>query len=1308
MLSALVLVVGLAVPAGPPVSGRVLDPKGNPVRATVRVYAAEAPREAAVRQSAGRARTPLTSAETADDGTFRIAAPPRSVVEATADGFLADAGVAGDAPLTLELRDAATARGSVRGPAGPVAGAVVVWTSGDDEVLVLSGADGSYRVPAGRSGQVRVFHADFAPQQAPLYGATAGDVVLAPGTAVAGVVTDASGRPAAGAEVWLDDALPGGRTDAQGRFRIAHAYEGWQRVTARSGRLVGTASRRTGPLAVRLAGVRTLTGSVREEGTRAPLAGVTVTAFVTGPAGHAVTDAQGRYTIDDLPPGTYRAWAAGNGVVMSPSAAAVEDSVDLVRAQTARRDLVLVRLPTLRGRVQDEQGRPVAGAAVGLGFQGPQMYAVEGIDIDRDPGGQATVRTEADGAFALPLPLARQEQAVKALGYERSVVVLKQGFAVGTAPVPAAGAPATPLTVALQRGVELRGRVVAADGAPVPDAGVFLAESGTLASTMVPMHVLLTALEERHAWAQTDAAGLFSVRVHAGPHALSVQKKGYASRTLRDQEPGGAPVQVVLDPAASVSGRIVRADGRGVAGVRVTASAEVQSGPREPVETDADGVFVVGDLSPGLYSLYTQNPKLGTVGTRIVEAPARDVVFTLSAAGAVRGRAVDAATREPVRQFTLTVGPDDAGASWQREGTVDGATGAFVVEDVPEGMVKLEAAAEGYATTTVADVTVAADGEPAEVEIALRADAPLSGTVTNESGEPLPANVNGLVKDGAAPVSASTSADAEGRYELAGLPPGEVALAFHARGYVPEKRTVDTRQGGRADVVMKRGLSVRGEVVSDGAPVAGVGVMATGGGRGGPGGYATTDERGRFALEGLQAGRYTVSARTADGRHAQVEDVDPAQATPLRIALERKATAVITGRVVGLPSEGDAMMVVVQAHGEGGEGMAPVDGTRRFRMAEAPAGAVTVRGEALSMNGGQRASRPVELTLAAGSETDVVIEFPDDVSITGTITRDGAPVPFAGVTFTRDEVASSGTRADARGAYEIVGVEPGAYAVAVTATDPPTAFATEYTVAGSAELDIDIAGATLTGRAVRADTGAPVAGVDVSLFRAGESQTAAATATNAQGGFSARSLRDGAYRVVTSKAGFGQVVREVELARAAPAEVTLELAPADGVTLSVVDGRDGRTLDGIVVVRDAQKRVVANQHSGAGADGTLTIPLADGAYVLSTSATGYGTATLPVTSPSAGLKVALTPGGTLVLTSERSLQGRVRLVQPDGEEYVRCWCNGIAAIQLKGRRTTVENVTAGAYTVEVVDGAAGIAPRPAVIREGQTTTVTLD
>jgi hypothetical protein len=68
----------------------------------------------------------------------------------------------------------------------------------------------------------------------------------------------------------------------------------------------------------------------------------------------------------------------------------------------------------------------------------------------------------------------------------------------------------------------------------------------------------------------------------------------------------------------------------------------------------------------------------------------------------------------------------------------------------------------------------------------------------------------------------------------------------------------------------------------------------------------------------------------------------------------------------------------------------------------------------------------------------------------------------------------------------------------------------------------------------------------------------------------------------------------------------------------------------------------------------------------------------------------------------------VRLIQPDGDEYVQCWCNGIADIQLGGRRTTVEHVTAGGYTLEVLDGEEVVARKPVTVTESQTATVTID
>ena len=77
-----------------------------------------------------------------------------------------------------------------------------------------------------------------------------------------------------------------------------------------------------------------------------------------------------------------------------------------------------------------------------------------------------------------------------------------------------------------------------------------------------------------------------------------------------------------------------------------------------------------------------------------------------------------------------------------------------------------------------------------------------------------------------------------------------------------------------------------------------------------------------------------------------------------------------------------------------------------------------------------------------------------------------------------------------------------------------------------------------------------------------------------------------------------------------------------------------------------------------------------------------------------------------MIDSTRDLRGRVRLVQPDGEEYIRCWCNGIADIELKGKRTVVENVAPGTYRLELVDEP-GATPQTVLVTDGQISTVVI-
>jgi hypothetical protein len=1292
------LALGVPATAGAAVSGRVLDPQGRPIAgAAVSGYAREDLLARADRLAAGRPREALARARSGADGGFRLDGNPAVAwVQAEAEGRAPAAAAARGAALTLTLPPAQPRRGTVHAGGRPVAGAVVVWSNGGlVEIVGRTGADGSYTIPVGEDGAaLEVHHPDFALLQ--VWGALPHDlrVELRRGSAVAGrVVERDTGRPVAGATVRSERGWALAVTDASGAFQAAHAPPDWSTLTARHGSAVGVVRRAPMPLVIAITPARSVSGTVRDE-RGAPLAWVTVTALSTDELSRgALTDAAGRYTIEGLPSGRYRMHAGGEGLAPRHGErnGSLGPLLDLVRVASARHDVVLRRLPRVTGRVEDEAGRPVDGALVSLvsGLLGA-VYAQQPFRGMKSSA--VSERTGADGSFAL---------TTRSVHEERRLLVLKPGYAAGRVELPAGAAPA-PLVVRLSRGVELAGRLTGADGAPLAGVAVTLAEERD-APAWLPGGSPVAA--EDGGWGTTDAAGRFSVRVHPVPHTLYLRKAGFVPRAVRGHDPR-VPLELTLDAGASVRGRVVRADGTGVPGVRMTLASEERGFAANGTTAD-DGGFDLHGVAPGLYRLGAYDEERLILETRTVEAPAANVEIALAPRAAIRGRVVDAASRQPVARFEVWASLDEE-QNRTRSASFDDPTGAFVLGDVPAGQVALRVNAHGYVPRHLDEITVTAEGDGLELEIALEPGVSVRGRITGEGGTPLPEAWVELALDGH---EASARADEDGAYELQALPAGETQLVFQSEGFLPETRRVEARQGARVDVTLKRGLSLRGEVVQDGGPAPGVTVSAESSARDANRSGAQTDERGRFVLQALSPARYTVSAHGEDGASATVAEVDPARAAPLRLVLERPATSVVKGRVAGLAAiDQDGAVITVSATNEGARSavaLAAADGT--FRINRAPVGQVTVTATLRHSSWAvSRSTRPVEIEVAAGAEAEVLLEFAGDIVVGGLVTRDGAPVPNATVSFTGPRGVTASGRTDARGSYEAVGLEPGSQQV--TARDDVSSYHdAEHLVTASARLDIDMTPAALSGRVVRADGGGPLAGVEVSLFREDvPSRPAVVLTSNGQGAFSQPGLGEGRYRLITSKAGFGQEVRELDLARGATVELLLELAPAEGLGLSVVDARDGSALEAIVVVRDAGRRIVANRHSGEGADGALNIPLAAGSYLLSVSASGHGTVTMPVAAPRQGLRVALTPGGTLVIESARDLRGRVRLVQPDGEEYVRCLCNGIADIELTGRRTSVPNITPGSYTLELVDGAEGTAPRAVVIREGQTSRVAIE
>lgn len=206
------------------------------------------------------------------------------------------------------------------------------------------------------------------------------DLVLVGSGRVAGTVRRADGTPAAFADVRVGSVEDTQvavltRSDDQGRYLAERVTVGGVAVSAALGTHLGRAAGRI-PSAGATATVDvTLDGDVRVHGVVSVLAGAVtrpvadvLVTYSQGATvlGFTVTDTQGRYELDGLPPGAYRLEAALN----------TRDHASVVGTAQAgdvlERDLVIVppaptTLGTIRGHVRLPNGTPVAGARVSLG-----------------------------------------------------------------------------------------------------------------------------------------------------------------------------------------------------------------------------------------------------------------------------------------------------------------------------------------------------------------------------------------------------------------------------------------------------------------------------------------------------------------------------------------------------------------------------------------------------------------------------------------------------------------------------------------------------------------------------------------------------------------------------------------------------------------------------------------------------------------------------------------------------------------------------------------------------------------------------
>ena len=1290
------------------VSGIVLSPTGERVSgADVDVFRPEGDREQRRRLVTGAERAALARTRTGDHGRFSAELDVDGIVEVAvrAPGhapWVTDVLATGDLGV-VQLEAAPERRGRVTVAGRPLAGARVIFLDGPGRVVEVrtTAEDGTYTVAdpdrwtfgmavLGPGGQPiwisatekehRGFHhfPGVPVREIPL------DLDLSARSRWAGQVHDAAGRAVAGAEV-LFRHWPVATSDSEGRFEVRLAgvdttsylevFAGRPGTELSAVVEVDPRDPSPSPIVVRPAStvwLRVLDETGAEEAADREnedgIAGASITVLGDIDPGslRLVTEARGTAELLLGSGAKVTAWARAAGYeieddwrILGPESSATEPADPVFRAQRAFR---------LAGRVVDHEGRPVEGVFVSA------ASGAHPVPYRRRPGADVS---DAGGRF-------RISPRVPETGVAGDVVVaLGETSPAGRAPVPPAGD--GDLEIRLPHPVELVVRVRDPEGRGVEGAQV------RVIAGVAPGRWAF-GLDEDRSWLHAAGAdGTARLALGPGRHDLRVVAPGFVAREVLGAraEPGGRtePIDVALERTVEVDGRVTDEGGRAVPGVRVVI------GDREEVAgvttTDATGTFLLGGLPPKTLQLHVQGEGLLPTEPRAVTAPASGVEVHVSRGGVLEGRVVDGATIEPLpgaRVRAVSVGVPSAEAS-EAEG-VAGDDGSFVLSGLAFGRVEVRAETEGYVDWRGEHV-LDPDSGPDWLDLALERGTTLRGVVVGEGGEPVVGaslEVSVGERETAETIDRRGS-DRHGEFEADGLPLARVVLRVEKGGFLPDERRLDLRGGGTHEVriELERGGRLKGLVRTPvGDPLQGATVSAAGSDPAASSGRATTDAQGRFEITGLTEHSFRVEAFKSGYRTDRVEAVSPAAGEELDLVLEPVPTGTVVGSVRG--RAGDETLTVRIRSSEHSIGL-EVDPDGSFRAENAPAGDVGVH-LSITSDGTER-----ELLrrafLPEGGEVHVEFDLGNTVELSGRVVRNGEGVVGAWLhLFARGTGHSSSTTTGEEGAYHLE-LPTGTYRVQVSGPLSRTNLVRSVELERSRVVDFDLTGARLAGRVVDLSTGGAVGDARVEIrFRSTDTSDqglgSVELETDGAGGFVFPRAPTGPLRLRVAAPEYAPRVLDLDLEVGEERAIEVELEAATGLRVTLVDGRTGLPVRGTVVARDLRDVVVFDGDPPREGDG-VSLPLGPGGYKISVSAPGLASRTVRATVPSEGLVLPLTPGGTLLVRAA-TLERRVaKLVAPDGEEYVRCWCNRISSFHVEGSETRIPNVEPGVYAFVVLD-----------------------
>jgi uncharacterized surface anchored protein len=660
-----------------------------------------------------------------------------------------------------------------------------------------------------------------------------------------------------------------------------------------------------------------ISGTVTDEGTGAPLGGICVDALdaATGEAffARAITDATGKYTVGGMASGDYKVHFAGGCEGDYPGEWFNDKSsfskADLVTVtaphDTPGIDAALARGGSISGTVTDEAtGQPLEGICVSAGDPATQSL-VSGTTTDAS--GNYTVRGLASGKFGV-LFFDRCDGSLDYAGewFDNKRTLSEADLVTVTAPDDTSG-----INAALTLAGSISGTVTdEASGAPLG---------------RICVNALDAATGDFVGFARTDATGKYTMEgLSSGDYKIefsdfcddSVEYFTEFFNNKRTLSEADLVTVVAPDDTTGIDAALAR--GGSISG---TVTDEVTGEPLEGIcvnafdtaterfvgfaVTDAMGKYLVGGLPSGKYGVrfsdfcdgsvdyitefYDKKRAVSEADLLNVSAP--DEISGINAAlalgGSISGTATDEATGEPLERICVYAFDTDTErfAGFARTD----AAGRYAIEGLPSGDYEVEfidscGGPGDYLTewfdnkpsfSTGDHVTVTAGDETPGVDAALTVGGSISGTVTDDAtGAPI-GEICVRAFDSATNASGSATTDAAGKYTVTRLASGNYRVLFSdfcddSVDYVTEFYN-NARTFSQADLVtvvapddisgidaaLALGGSISGTVTdeSTGEPLQGICVDVFS-----PDseGFTITDATGRYKAGGLPSGDYSV------------------------------------------------------------------------------------------------------------------------------------------------------------------------------------------------------------------------------------------------------------------------------------------------------------------------------------------------------------------------------------------------------------------------------------------------------------------